>query len=136
MMASTSSIELTFLLGSSPLPVDRKLRAQFFILEESAGNTYTVNPFFQALLMELGGGGLNKEWGIKYSEKHQREQGFSRRTDLWFPGVILSFSNNKKIWVTILHRELVLERQVEKVKHVKLEVMTPKTKSNMNFHPE
>ena len=57
MMASTSSIELTFLLGSSPLPVDRKLRAQFFILEESAGNTYTVNPFFQALLMERGGGG-------------------------------------------------------------------------------
>ena len=60
MMASTSSIELTFLLGSSPLPVDRKLRAQFFILEESAGNTYTVNPFFQALLMEGGGGGLIK----------------------------------------------------------------------------
>ena len=60
MMASTSSIELTFLLGSSPLPVDRKLRAQFFILEESAGNTYTVNPFFQALLMEWGGGGLIK----------------------------------------------------------------------------
>ena len=61
-MASTSSIELTFLLGSSPLPVDRKLRAQFFILEESAGNTYTVNPFFQALLMEGwgGGGGLIK----------------------------------------------------------------------------
>ena len=59
MMASTSSIELTFLLGSSPLPVDRKLRAQFFILEESAGNTYTVNPFFQALLME-GRGGLIK----------------------------------------------------------------------------
>ena len=51
-------------------------------------------------------------------------------------GVVLSFSNHKKIWVTILHRELVLERQVEKVKHIKLEVMTPKTKSNMNFHPE
>ena len=32
MMASISSIELTFLFGSSPLPVDRKLRAQFFIL--------------------------------------------------------------------------------------------------------
>ena len=86
--------------------------------------------------MEGGGGGLNKEWGIKYSEKHQREQGFSRRTDLWFPGVILSFSNNKKIWVTILHRELVLGRQVEKVKHIKLEVMTPKTQGNMNFQPE
>ena len=36
--------------------------------------------------------------------------------------------------VTILHREL--ERKVEKVKHMKLEVMRPKTKNNMNFQPE
>ena len=36
--------------------------------------------------------------------------------------------------VTILHREL--ERNVEKVKHMKLEVMPPKTKNNMNFQPE
>ena len=36
--------------------------------------------------------------------------------------------------VTILHRQL--ERKVEKVKHMKLEVMRPKTQSNMNFHPE
>ena len=35
--------------------------------------------------------------------------------------------------VTILHREL--ERKVEKVKHMKLEVMRPKTKNNMNFQP-
>ena len=36
--------------------------------------------------------------------------------------------------VTILHREL--ERKVENVKHMKLEVMTSKTKNNMNFQPE
>ena len=36
--------------------------------------------------------------------------------------------------VTILHREL--ERKVEKVKHMKLEVMQQKTKNNMNFRPE
>ena len=45
-----------------------------------------------------------------------------------------AFSNNKKIRVTIFHREL--EREVEKVKRIKLEVMRPKTKSNMNFQPE
>ena len=48
-------------------------------------------------------------------------------------GRYTAFSNDKKM-VTILHREL--ERKIEKVKHIKLEVMTPKTKSNMNFHPE
>ena len=42
-----------------------------------------------------------------------------------------AFSKNKKM-VTILHREL--ERTVEKVKRMKLEVMRPKTKNNMNFH--
>ena len=36
--------------------------------------------------------------------------------------------------VIILHREL--EHKVEKVKHMKLEVMRPKTKNNMNFQPE
>ena len=36
--------------------------------------------------------------------------------------------------VTILHKEL--ERKVEKVKHMKLEVMLPKMKNNMNFQPE
>ena len=36
--------------------------------------------------------------------------------------------------VTILHREL--ERNVEKVKHMKLEVMWPKIKNNMNFQRE
>ena len=43
------------------------------------------------------------------------------------------FFNNKKM-VTILHREL--EQKVEKVQHMKLEVMGPKTKNNMNFQPE
>ena len=42
-------------------------------------------------------------------------------------------SNDKKM-VPILHREL--ERKVEKVKHMKLDVMWPKTKNNMNFQPE
>ena len=36
--------------------------------------------------------------------------------------------------VTILHREL--EHKVEKVQHMKLEVMRPKTKTNLNFQPE
>jgi len=46
------------------------------------------------------------------------------------PGRYTSFSNNKKM-VTILHREV--ERKVEKVKRIKLEIMKPKTKNNMNF---
>ena len=49
------------------------------------------------------------------------------------PGRYTALSNDKKI-VTILHREL--ERKVEKVKHMKLEVMWLKTKNNMNFQPE
>ena len=49
------------------------------------------------------------------------------------PGRYTALSNDKKI-VTTLHREL--ERKVEKVKHMKLEVMRPKTKNNMNFQPE
>ena len=40
------------------------------------------------------------------------------------------FSNNKKM-VTILHRKL--EHKVEKVQLIKLEVMRPITKNNMNF---
>ena len=39
-----------------------------------------------------------------------------------------------KKMVTILHREP--ERKVEKVKDMRLEVMRPKTKNNMNFQPE
>ena len=49
------------------------------------------------------------------------------------PGRCTAFSNSKKM-VTILHRGL--ERKVEKVKHMRLEVMQPKTKNNMNFQPE
>ena len=49
------------------------------------------------------------------------------------PGRYTALSNDKKM-VTILHREL--ERKVEKVKHMKLVVMQPKTKNNMNFQPE
>ena len=49
------------------------------------------------------------------------------------PGRYTVSSNDKKM-VPILHREL--ERKVEKVKHMKLNVMRPKTKNNMNFQPE
>ena len=45
---------------------------------------------------------------------------------------LTTFSNNKKM-VIILHREL--EHKVEKVQHMKLEVMRPKTKNNMNYQP-
>ena len=49
------------------------------------------------------------------------------------PGRYTALSNDKNM-VTILLREL--ERKVEKVKHMKLEVMRPKTKNNVNFQPE
>ena len=49
------------------------------------------------------------------------------------PGRYTALSNDKKM-VAFLHREL--ERKVEKVKHMKLEVMRPKTKNNMNSQPE
>ena len=42
--------------------------------------------------------------------------------------------DNNKEMVTILHREL--KHKVEKVQHMNLEVMWPKTKSDMNFQPE
>ena len=48
-------------------------------------------------------------------------------------GRYTAFSNNQKM-VTILHREL--EHKVEKVQHMKLEVLQLKTKNNMNFQPE
>ena len=48
-------------------------------------------------------------------------------------GHYAAFSNNKKM-VTILLRKL--EHKVEKVQHMKLELMRSKTKSNMNFQPE
>ena len=49
------------------------------------------------------------------------------------PSGYTAFSSNKMI-VTILHGEL--ERKVEKVKHLKLEVMLQKTENKMNFQPE
>ena len=49
------------------------------------------------------------------------------------PGRYTSFSSNKKM-VTIFRREL--EGKVEKVQHMKLDVMQSKTKNNMNFAPE
>ena len=47
--------------------------------------------------------------------------------------VYTALSNDKKM-VAILYREL--ERKIEKVKHMKLEVKPPKTKNNINFQPE
>ena len=49
------------------------------------------------------------------------------------PGRYTAFSNDKTM-MTIPHREL--EQKVEKLKHMKLEVMQPKTRNNMNFQPE
>ena len=49
------------------------------------------------------------------------------------PGRYTALSTDKKM-VAILHRKL--ERKIEKVTHIKLEVMPPKTKNNMNFQPE
>ena len=49
------------------------------------------------------------------------------------PGLYTALSNDKKM-VAILHREL--ECKIEKVKHMKLEVLPPKTKNNMNCQPE
>ena len=43
------------------------------------------------------------------------------------PGRYTAFSNDKKM-VKILHKEQ--EREVEKVKHMKLEVMQPKTENH------
>ena len=51
-------------------------------------------------------------------------------------GHYTAFSNNKKMVTINLHRELVLEHKVDKVQHMKLEVMRPKTKNKMNFQPE
>ena len=48
-------------------------------------------------------------------------------------GRYTAFSNNKKM-VIILHRKL--EQKVEKVQHMNLGVLRPKTKNNMNFQPE
>ena len=47
-------------------------------------------------------------------------------------GSYTTFSNNKKMAI-ILHREL--EHKVEKVLHMKLDVMRPKTKNSMNYQP-
>ena len=67
---------------------------------------------------------------------HQpREQGFSS-DGLVVTGRYTAFSNNKKMVTINLHRELVLEHKVDKVQHMKLEVMRPKTKNKVNFQPE
>ena len=50
------------------------------------------------------------------------------------PGRYTAFYNDYEKMVKIIHREL--ERKGEKVKHMKLEIMRTKTKSNMNFQPE
>ena len=97
---------------------------------------HTVNP----LLSPLGayfshlrwGGGLKREGGLFNLVKRINGSKGSRGRTCGSRG-ITAFSNNKKM-VTILQREL--ERIVEKVKQMKLEVMRQKTKNNMNFQPE
>ena len=49
------------------------------------------------------------------------------------PGRYTAFSNDKTV-MKILHRKV--EHKVEKLKHMKLEVMQRKTENNMNFQPE
>ena len=71
-------------------------------------------------------GRLKREGGLIWGARFLED-------GLVVPGRYTALSNDKKI-VTILHREL--ERKVEKVKHMKLEVIRPKTKNNMNFQPE
>ena len=67
--------------------------------------------------------GAKREWGLfKFLED-----------GLVVTGCSTAFCNNEKM-VTILHREL--EHKVEKVEHMKLEVMQLETKNNMNFQPE
>ena len=73
-------------------------------------------------------GGLYREGG-PYSIQRNASAGERFLDDgLVVPGRYTAFSNNKKT--------VTIERKVEKVKHMKLEVMWPKTKNNMNFQPE
>ena len=89
---------------------------------------HTVNPllrpreglFFQTLLR----GGLKERGAYLILRNTSPVAKIPRYT---------TFPNNKTM-MTILHREL--ERKVEKLKHMKLEVMQLKTKNNMNFQPE
>ena len=74
----------------------------------------------------------------KSEQKQSQTQGRSNSARFLEDGLVVTgrytaSSNNKKM-VTILHREL--GRKVEKVQHMKLEVMRSKTKNNMNFQPE
>ena len=73
-------------------------------------------------------GGLYREGGV-YSIQRNASAGARFFDDgPVVPGRYTAFSNNKKM--------VTIERKVEKVKHMKLEVMWPKTKNNMNFQPE
>ena len=73
-----------------------------------------------------GWGGLKEKWGAYLRSKVSRGRTCGSRA-------VYCFANDKKM-VTILHGEL--ERKIEKVKHMELEVMRPKTKNNMNLQPE
>ena len=73
--------------------------------------------FFQALLRW----GLIEREGLKERGDLFNLAKCINGTDLRFLGVILLFLTIRKLMVTILHREL--EHKVEKVQHMKLEVM-------------
>ena len=136
------------------------------LLATYATSLHTVNPLlnppgglffsstFEEGLNREGEGGLKERGGLFNLAKHItciKNTVVSDRVDLGcslefsttgarfledglvVPGRYTAFSNYKTM-VTIPHREL--ERKVEKLKHMKLEVMPPKTKNNMNFQPE
>ena len=55
------------------------------------GGLFFSSTFEEGLIETGGEGGLKeREVYFIFSEKHQREHGFTR-TDLWFPGVTLLF---------------------------------------------
>ena len=94
----------------------QRFRYRKSFIKPPGGNFF----FFQALLK--GGGGAYLIKCINGSKVSRgRTCGYRSLT---------AFSTNKKM-VTILHREL--EPKVEKVQHMKSEVMRSKTKNNMNL---
>ena len=85
--------------------------------------------FFPSTFDRRGGGGVLKREG---GQRNVSTGARFLQDGLVATGRYTTFSNNKKMVIN-LHREL--EHKVEKVLHMKLEVMRPKTKNNMNYQP-
>ena len=116
-----------------PVVVTTKVYASYQITLNVKYRKSSIKPprgayFFEALLW----GGLIERGAYLIQRKASTGAKFLE-DGLVVPGHYTAFSNNKKM-VTILHREL--EHKVEKVKHMKLVVMQPKTKNNVNFQPQ